>query len=150
MQVLKPMLKTQVHCAFGALKVFNISQLSLAPLRLTVCRAPLWPRCLLRIPLIQLELALSSFNVLVPDMLLRDPLLGLPFEAQTRLANRTQNHVIVVDRVKRFAFAFVVIGSAMVCAVYLSAIFTFERQKVLLRAVLHGAVGAYVCEFHYI
>ena len=95
------------------------------------------------------ELALTSLDVLTPDMGRSYTKFGLTFQAQSPLAKWTNNNEVVVNGIAVATGALVIIWPSMIGTVDAIAKFTFERQEILLRAMSHGAVPSYVCEFHF-
>ena len=72
MHVIKPMGHTQMHLAFGALEVIDISELGFTPLGLTVRGPSIFHLRLLK-PLILPHLTLAGLNMFVPNVLRGDP-----------------------------------------------------------------------------
>jgi hypothetical protein len=65
------------------------------------------------------------------------------------LTNWAENNVIVVNLVL-VTFAHMIIRASVVSAVNFLAVFTFERQKILLSAVSHFAMLSDISKLHLI
>ena len=149
MLVLKAMWHAQIHRTFRTFEIVDVRYFGLASRHLAVRGSPIFTN--FSFSLVQLHLAFARFNVLIPQVRRRYALLSQSLQAQAWFAYRAQNYVVVVlIGAERRSGALVVTWASVICAVDVLAEFTFEREEVLLGAMLKRTFRTDVGEFHFV